>query len=269
MTNWKTTLSAAGAGIMGLLTVVAAAPADLANFFPVVSPKWRALVLAVSALSTFALHLINGFWQKDKDVTGGERPNTMELFPILTGLGFAMLFGGCATHAPKPVPHIAPSSAAVKSDVGRASDAVKEARGGIGRAKDDATSARDEARVIIGELPDDLKPKVAALEMRLNMVLRDLEDADQRAVTAEMTLTQAEGHIGELQQNIERQTELLDRESSARLTAETELSKAKADLRHQTWLAWKWRLLSFAIGIAALAWIFKGPLLGIASRFAI
>jgi ABC-type molybdate transport system substrate-binding protein len=75
MTNWKTTLSAAGAAVLSLLAAVAAAPAELGDVSTIIPAEWKAKVFAAAAISAFLLRVINGTWQKDKDVTGGNRSN--------------------------------------------------------------------------------------------------------------------------------------------------------------------------------------------------
>lgn len=75
--NWRTTLSAFGAAIFGLLTVVAALPYDLgavANIFP---PEWKANIAIAGAICTTILKVINGICQKDKSVTGGTVQQTV------------------------------------------------------------------------------------------------------------------------------------------------------------------------------------------------
>ena len=69
--NWRTSLSAFGTAIFGLLTVVAALPYDLgavANIFPV---EWKANIAIASALAAAILKVVNGMVQKDKNVVGG------------------------------------------------------------------------------------------------------------------------------------------------------------------------------------------------------
>lgn len=73
MTNWKTTASAIGVAITSLLSLIAIAPSELGDMSLIIPPAYKAKVAAVSALAAFALRVINGTWQKDKDVTGGNR----------------------------------------------------------------------------------------------------------------------------------------------------------------------------------------------------
>lgn len=75
--NWKTTVSGIGAAIFGLLTILAALPyemGDVANLFP---PAWKAKIAAVAALAAALLKIWNSVAQKDRDVTGGTKQQTV------------------------------------------------------------------------------------------------------------------------------------------------------------------------------------------------
>lgn len=69
--NWRTTASAFGAAIFGLLTVVASLPYELGSIANIFPPQWKADIAIAGAIATAVLKIINGVVQKDKNVTGG------------------------------------------------------------------------------------------------------------------------------------------------------------------------------------------------------
>lgn len=74
--NWKTTVSATGAGLFSLLTILAALPYELGEIATIIPPAWKAKVAMISAAATLILRIINGLVQKDRNVTGGTTQQT-------------------------------------------------------------------------------------------------------------------------------------------------------------------------------------------------
>lgn len=69
--NWRTSLSAFGASICSLLTILAALPYELGSVATIIPPAWKAKIAIAGAISTALLKIVNGIVQKDKNVVGG------------------------------------------------------------------------------------------------------------------------------------------------------------------------------------------------------
>lgn len=69
-TSWRSSLSAIGVAIMGLLTALAAAPYQLGDVATIIPPEWKAKLFLGSAIATFILKIINGRMTKDTVVSG-------------------------------------------------------------------------------------------------------------------------------------------------------------------------------------------------------
>lgn len=69
--NWRTTWSGIAASLTALLTVIAGLPYELGNISTIISPDYKAKVVAAGAIATVILKIINALAQKDKYVTGG------------------------------------------------------------------------------------------------------------------------------------------------------------------------------------------------------
>lgn len=78
--NWRTTLSGLGTALMGLLTGLASAPAELGSISTVFPPEWKPLVFKVCGAAAFVLFIIKSLCGKDAVVAGngsGFKPNTV------------------------------------------------------------------------------------------------------------------------------------------------------------------------------------------------
>lgn len=69
--NWRTTFTALGTVVFGILTVLSALPDQLGPIAEIVPPFWKANIIKVSLAATAVLHLMNGMFSKDRTVTGG------------------------------------------------------------------------------------------------------------------------------------------------------------------------------------------------------
>lgn len=69
--NWRTSLSAIGAALTSLLTILAALPYELGSVATVFPPEWKAKIAITGAVCTVLLKILNGLFQKDKNVVGG------------------------------------------------------------------------------------------------------------------------------------------------------------------------------------------------------
>lgn len=75
--NWRTSISAIGAAIFSLLTIIAALPYELGSVATIIPPEWKAKLAIVAAIAATILKVINGLVQKDKQVTGGTTMQTV------------------------------------------------------------------------------------------------------------------------------------------------------------------------------------------------
>lgn len=76
--NWQTTISGVGAGIMFLLTVVAAMPYELGAIADLFPPSVKGKLAAWAAAATAILKIWNAIAQKSKNVTGGDTQQTLD-----------------------------------------------------------------------------------------------------------------------------------------------------------------------------------------------
>tara|TARA_R110000868_G_scaffold68692_1_gene203107 strand:- start:508 stop:774 length:267 start_codon:yes stop_codon:yes gene_type:complete len=78
MKNWKTTVTGIGAAFMGLLAFLASLSYQLGDIATIIPPDWKAGIAMTSAVAAFILRSLNAVVQKDRNVTGGEIPQTPE-----------------------------------------------------------------------------------------------------------------------------------------------------------------------------------------------
>jgi hypothetical protein len=76
--NWQTLISGIGAAIFSLLTVLSALPYTIGEAASIIPPEWKGKVFGLCAISTAILKTWNSIQQKDKNVTGGSVPQTIE-----------------------------------------------------------------------------------------------------------------------------------------------------------------------------------------------
>lgn len=69
--NWKVALSQIGVAVAAILTTLAALPYTLGDIATIIPPAWKAKVVTIGIIAAFALRVLNGLQQKDKNVTGG------------------------------------------------------------------------------------------------------------------------------------------------------------------------------------------------------
>ncbi len=158
----------------------------------------------------------------------------------------ALLFCSCVSHPPR-ARYSAPNVTPVKTSVQDATTQVKATRTHVAKAKADVATAADEVRVIIGDLPSNLRPQGETLQATLAAASQDLVEADNRAELAEKTLDTARLQTVALAERVEEQTAQLNTETDAKNQALADLSKTRLELTKQTKLAWKWRLISLAV----------------------
>lgn len=156
---------------------------------------------------------------------------------------------GCHT-TQQAVRHYAPpSTVPIRQSVAKASSAVVQSRTGIAKASTGIQAVRDEVRVIIGELPPELKPKVEGVTLQLETAIVDLRAADESAGTAQKSLAQSVQDVAVLEAKGAELAEAATKNAEQAKYWETKHSEAVKKL-------WWWRLWAggaIALGVALIA----------------
>jgi hypothetical protein len=75
--NWKTTFSGIGAAIFGLLTIMAALPAQVGDLSTIIPEKYKSALITIGLIGGTGLKIWNSVAQKSKEVTGGSVQQTI------------------------------------------------------------------------------------------------------------------------------------------------------------------------------------------------
>jgi hypothetical protein len=76
--NWKTTVSGIGAALFSVLTILAALPYEMGDLAAIFSPAWKGKIATIAGIAALLLKIWNSLVQKDRDVTGGSKQQTLD-----------------------------------------------------------------------------------------------------------------------------------------------------------------------------------------------